>query len=198
MIKSNILVLWGGGLDGIGNINPNGSAEFNIWIDPHAAHFILTSPTIASKCILSPLNLTHKAIATEYIIEEGIYPPDLRHQKLRTLFFELFEFFKKTYRDNQGFKLGPPLHDPMTLFPLLQFYKYDSQDVINFKYARMDLDVITDLSDPDAGMIIPNKEYEDNSENKGVMVGYDINIDYFWAQIIDCLNFAQESSTIED
>lgn len=205
----------GGSFNGLGNKNPNQSAEFNIWIDPHAAEFILTNPFISSKCILSPLNLTHKAIATNEIIEEKVYPPQLNKQKLRTLFYELFLFFKKTYKDVQGFTNGPPIHDPMTLYPLLQFYNYESSDIVRFKYMKMDIDIITDLDSDDAGMIFSVKEYNDplqlnDSEyengmqyqnltaNPGVIVGYDINIDYFWEQILDCLTRAQESSTIED
>lgn len=211
--KIKFISIMGGSFNGVGNKNPNQSAEFNIWIDPHAAHYILTNPLFASKCILSPLNLTHKAIATKEIIENKIYPIQLRKENLRTLFYELFLFFKKTYKDNQGFINGPPIHDPMTLYPLLQFYNYESSNIINFKYMKMDVDIITDLKDDDAGMVFALKEYNDPKMNEndyeglfdenltsrpGVIVGYDININYFWDQISDCLALAQESSTIED
>ncbi|CAL9735812.1 uridine nucleosidase [Monosporozyma servazzii] len=211
--KIKFISIMGGSFNGLGNKNPNQSAEFNIWIDPHAAHYILTNPIFSSKCILCPLNLTHKAIATKEIIENKIYPMQLRKQNLRTLYYELFLFFKKTYKDNQGFINGPPIHDPMTLYPLLQFYNYESSDIINFKYMKMDVDIITDLKDDDAGMIFALKEYNDPPMNAteseglfdenltsrpGVIVGYDININYFWDQISECLALAQESSTIED
>lgn len=214
--KIRFISIMGGSFNALGNKNPNHSAEFNVWVDPHAAAFLLTHPLISSKCILSPLNLTHKAIATNEIIEEKMYPSQFHKQKLRTLFYELFVFFKKTYNDVEGFTKGPPIHDPMTLFPLLQFYNYESSDIVRFKFMKMDLDIITDLNSDDAGMIFPIKEYSDSLQSDdesgyeediqyqnltttpGVIVGYDINIDYFWEQILDCLTLAQDSSTIED
>lgn len=212
--KIRFISIMGGSFNELGNKNPNQSAEFNIWIDPHAAEFVLTNPLIAPKCILSPLNLTHKAIATKEIIEEKIYPPQLHKERLRTLFYDLFLFFQKTYKNVQGFTNGPPIHDPMTLYPLLQFYNYKSSDVVGFKYMKMDIDIITDLNNEDAGMIFSIKEYDDPFQSSddgyedgvqyqnlttspGVIIGYDINIDYFWEQILNCLTLAQKSSTIE-
>ncbi|CAI4931848.1 BEM_collapsed_G0012930.mRNA.1.CDS.1 [Saccharomyces cerevisiae] len=64
--------IMGGGLHGLGNCNPNLSAEFNVWIDPDAANYIFRDPDVKDKCIVVPLNLTHKAIAT-YKVNEMIY-----------------------------------------------------------------------------------------------------------------------------
>ncbi|CCF58504.1 hypothetical protein KAFR_0E03530 [Kazachstania africana CBS 2517] len=197
--KIKFISIMGGGI-GIGNKNINLSAEFNIWVDPQAAQFVLKDPILKDKCILSPLNLTHKAIANEIIFQRILADG---HSKLRRLYFELFEFFYHTYKDIQGFSSGPPVHDPMTLYPILEFYEIESQDIVNFQYKRMDLEVITDLKDPDVGKIYPIVQYDEtlqhglNISGIGTIVGFDINIDYFWDQVLESLELAAKHSTID-
>ena len=52
-----------GGSFGFGNITPY--AEFNFHTDPHAAKLVIQE--LSNKVILSPLNFTHKVIATSEI-----------------------------------------------------------------------------------------------------------------------------------
>ncbi|CCK69556.1 trifunctional uridine nucleosidase/nicotinamide riboside hydrolase/nicotinic acid riboside hydrolase KNAG_0C04540 [Huiozyma naganishii CBS 8797] len=186
--------IMGGAFSGVGNKNFNNSAEFNVWLDPHAADFLLRDPLVKDKCILTPLNLTHKAIMTEQInkLVRGTH-----HNNLRLLYYQLFEFFKKTYKDVQGFQDGPPLHDPMTLFPLLQFYNADDAEAIGFKFKRLDIGVVTDLEDLDAGKTFVLKEHAVDGE-QGTIVGTDINLKVFWEQILHCLDKAERFSTIEE
>ncbi|CCD22583.1 trifunctional uridine nucleosidase/nicotinamide riboside hydrolase/nicotinic acid riboside hydrolase NDAI_0A04260 [Naumovozyma dairenensis CBS 421] len=184
--------IMGGGF-GLGNKNINLSAEFNIWVDPHAANFIFHDTEVKTKCILIPLNLTHMAIATKdievKILGDG-------NSKLRKLFFELFQFFGHTYKDIQGFDDGPPVHDPLTLLPLLECYGWYPSSTIQFEYRRMDVNVIDDLKAPDVGRIFSVKEYPRNS-NEGIIVGRHLNISFFWDQVLDALDHAQKHSTIE-
>jgi purine nucleosidase len=53
------IVLMGGGYFEGGNITP--SAEFNIFVDPHAAHVVFTSGVPLT---MAPIDCTYKAILT--------------------------------------------------------------------------------------------------------------------------------------
>ncbi|QLL30695.1 hypothetical protein HG536_0A05100 [Torulaspora globosa] len=183
--------IMGGGFD-VGNRNSHDSAEFNIWIDPHAANFIFSDPDIKNKCILLPLNVTHKAIATAEV-QERIHANG--RSKMRELFYELFKFFEHCYKDAQGFD-HPPTHDPLTLMPLLEFYGWEASSVIQFSYRRLDIYAVEHENSPDLGKTCIEKEYE-LSEGAGIMVGFDLNIEYFWEQVYNALNQAEQASTIE-
>lgn len=189
MIK--FISIMGGGF-GVGNRNPNKSAEFNIWIDPHAANFILSDPEIKDKCILLPLNVTHKAIANEEV-QDRIRGDG--KSNLRKLFYELFQFFAHTYKDAQGFDF-PPTHDPLTLIPLLEFYGWESHSAIQFTYKRLDLYAIEDTVSRDLGKTCVLREYQPH-ECQGTMVSFDLNISFFWEQVFSALNRAEKLSTIE-
>ncbi|EDO14836.1 hypothetical protein Kpol_364p8 [Vanderwaltozyma polyspora DSM 70294] len=193
-LKSKIkyISIMGGGFS-VGNINNNKSAEFNIWVDPHAANFLFSDREIKDKCVLTPLDLTHKAIATNTVMETilGSNPSNLRR-----MYYELFQFFSNSYKNAQGFEKGPPVHDPITLIPLLELYGLESPSNIKYSYKRYDLDVIYDEKSDDLGKLIISHEYPDCGCT-GVMVGFDLNIEYFWEQIYFVLNEAEKSSTIE-
>lgn len=190
MIK--YISIMGGGI-GIGNTNKNMSAEFNICIDPQAASFIFGHKVLKDKCILLPLNITHKAIATADILHK-IQGND--GNKLRQLFFELFQFFAHSYKDAQGFDLGPPVHDPLALIPLLEFYKWEPSSRVQFSYKRFDLQVVEDLDSADVGKLCVLREYSPE-DSQGSIVGFDLNFDFFWDQVYEALYLAEKSSTIE-
>lgn len=185
--------IMGGGI-GIGNINENKSAEFNVWIDPEAANFVFKDDVIKNKCILLPLNVTHQAIATNDVVCKI---RGEKENKLRQLFYELFKFFAHSYKDAQGFDLGPPTHDPLTLMPLLEFYNYESTSLVKFDYKRLDLSVVEDSESPDLGKLCVVKEYS-LEDAEGTIVGFNLNMNFFWEQVYQSLNLAENSSTIEN
>ncbi|CAR28007.1 hypothetical protein ZYGR_0N04950 [Zygosaccharomyces rouxii] len=194
-LKSKIkyISIMGGGIE-VGNRNDNCSAEFNVWIDPEAANFILQDPELKDKSILLGLDITHKAIATQQVVDQvrGV----VGKSKLRQLFYELFQFFAHSYEGAQDFKDGPPLHDPLTLIPLLEFYGWAPKSQVQFQYKRLDLRVVDDATHSDFGKTCVIKEYDPN-DKRGTMVGFNANMDFFWKQILDCLAEAEKSSTIE-
>lgn len=100
-LKSRIerISLMGGSLSG-GNWSP--SAEFNILVDPEAAHVVFSS---GLPIIMSPLELTHRALVTTSDIER------IRSIGSRSalLVAGLLDYFWKVY-ERAGF-LGAPLHD---------------------------------------------------------------------------------------
>ncbi|MBG6055966.1 purine nucleosidase [Salinibacterium sp. CAN_S4] len=95
------VVLMGGGVN-VGNWSA--TSEFNIVIDPEAAHIVFNEPWPLT---MVGLDLTHEALATPDVVDAiaavGTAPA--------RFVGELLEFFGETYRDQQGFE-HPPVHDP--------------------------------------------------------------------------------------
>lgn len=95
------VVLMGGGYH---TGNWSAVAEFNIKIDPEAAHIVFNA---GWNVTMVGLDLTHQALATPDVVE--------RFSAMNTpagqFVVELLEFFGKMYKQNQGFDY-PPVHDP--------------------------------------------------------------------------------------
>ena len=95
------VVLMGGGYH-VGNWSA--ASEFNIGIDPEAAHIVFNEPW---KLTMIGLDLTHQALATPDVVAMiaavGTGPA--------RFVLELLEFFGTTYLETQGFE-SPPVHDP--------------------------------------------------------------------------------------
>ncbi|MFZ4894954.1 nucleoside hydrolase [Plantibacter sp. Mn2098] len=95
------VVLMGGGYH-VGNWSA--VAEFNIKIDPEAAHIVFNE---SWPVVMVGLDLTHQALATPAVVEQiaavGTKPAQF--------VVELVDFFRAAYKDAQGFD-APPVHDP--------------------------------------------------------------------------------------
>lgn len=94
-----------GGSAGRGNTQPY--AEFNIYVDPEAAHSVFTSGLPVT---MMGLDVTHQALATEEVRERirALGTP------LARTFADLLGFFAGTYRELWGLP-APPLHDPVAV-----------------------------------------------------------------------------------
>jgi len=95
------VVLMGGGYH-VGNWSA--VAEFNIKIDPEAAHIVFNEKWPLT---MVGLDLTHQALATPEVAAR-IAAIGTRPAKFVT---ELLDFFSLSYKDRQGFD-SPPVHDP--------------------------------------------------------------------------------------
>jgi len=108
-VKNNIerISLMGGGIH---NGNWTSAAEFNILVDPEAAHIVFTSGV---PILMSGLDVTEKAIVhmdeVEALRAEG--------GKVSVLVAELLDFFLKFHLE-LGFD-GAPLHDPCAIATLI-------------------------------------------------------------------------------
>ncbi len=102
------VVLMGGGYH-VGNWSA--VAEFNIKVDPEAAHVVFNEPWPLT---MVGLDLTHQALCTPEAQKqiESVGTP------LSTFVSGLMDFFRKTYQDNQDF-VDPPVHDPCTVAYLI-------------------------------------------------------------------------------
>jgi len=103
-----IVMMGGGSFEG-GNTTP--AAEFNMYVDPHAAHVVFTSGV---PIVMMPLDVTHQAITT----------PD-RLQRFRDLgtpagdaVAGMLGFYDRHDTDKYGIE-GGPLHDPTVIAYLL-------------------------------------------------------------------------------
>ncbi len=103
------IVAMGGGFFEGGNVTP--AAEFNIYVDPHAAHVVFTS---GIPITLMPLDVTHKALASERRVapfrELGTAAGDSVAGMLT--------FFDRHDMEKYGAD-GAPLHDPTTVAYLI-------------------------------------------------------------------------------
>ena len=91
-----------GGAYGTGNWTA--SAEFNIIVDPEAAHIVFNEQW---PVVMVGLDLTHQALATKEV-EEQFAALDTN---VGDFVVGLFGAFRKNYQDAQGFD-DPPVHDP--------------------------------------------------------------------------------------
>ncbi|KAK3674773.1 Uridine nucleosidase 1 [Recurvomyces mirabilis] len=137
-----------------GNWTPN--AEFNIYCDPEAGHAIFSQAKLAAKTVLIPLDVTHQFLATSTVrmgllfgAAQSISPErtiaDVSPH--RRLFFEIATFFAKTYADIFGFKLGPPVHDPLAVVAAFRpdlFVYNDSKDPSASQAERFHVQVVTE------------------------------------------------------
>ena len=104
------IVLMGGGFFEGGNTTP--AAEFNIYVDPHAADVVLKSGV---RTVMMPLDLTHKALTTTARVA-AIRAIGTRPAIAIT---EMLEFFERFDESKYGTD-GGPLHDPCVIAYLLK------------------------------------------------------------------------------
>ena len=104
------IVLMGGGLFEGGNVTP--TAEFNIYVDPHAADIVLKC---GAPIVMMPLDVTHKALTTA----KRIAAFRALGTKVGVATAELLEFFERFDEDKYGTD-GGPLHDPCVIAYLLK------------------------------------------------------------------------------
>jgi purine nucleosidase len=113
------IVMMGGAYFEVGNVTP--AAEFNIYVDPHAADLVLRS---GIPITMIPLDVSHKALTTK--------PRIARLRGLGTrcgrAVAEMLEFFERHDVEKYGAD-GGPLHDPGVIAYLLEPDLYSGRRV---------------------------------------------------------------------
>jgi purine nucleosidase len=104
------IVLMGGGFSEGGNITP--AAEFNMYVDPHAAAIVFGS---GIPLVVMPLDVTHQVLTTRQRLDAiaAIGTPVARAT------VEMLDFFERFDEQKYGSD-GGPLHDPCVIAWLLQ------------------------------------------------------------------------------
>ncbi len=113
------IVMMGGGFAEGGNVTP--AAEFNIYVDPHAARVVFTS---GCKLTLIPLDVTHQALTTPARLERfrAIGTPVGR------ACHDMLSFYRRHDMSKYG-TAGGPLHDPCVIAYLLAPDIFDGKGV---------------------------------------------------------------------
>lgn len=124
------IVLMGGAYFEVGNITP--AAEFNIYVDPEAAHEVFASGV---KLTVMPLDVTHKALTSREIVEDfaAMGTEVGRAVAAWTDFFERFDMEKYG-------SAGAPLHDPCTIAYLIE------PDLFSGRHINVEIETSSDLT----------------------------------------------------
>ncbi|TIU97016.1 MAG: nucleoside hydrolase [Mesorhizobium sp.] len=161
------IVLMGGGFFEGGNVTP--TAEFNIYVDPHAADVVFKS---GIPIVMMPLDLTHKALTTAK-----------RTQAFRklgtrvgTATTEMLEFFERFDEEKYGTD-GGPLHDPCVIAYLLK------PELFSGRNCNVTVEITSELT---MGMTVIDWWGVTKRPNNA-MVMRDIDHDAFFALLLERL-----------
>lgn len=158
------IVAMGGGFFEGGNVTP--AAEFNIYVDPHAAHVVFTS---GIPITLMPLDVTHKALASEV----RVAPFRELGTPAGTSVAGMLTYFDRYDMEKYG-SAGAPLHDPTTVSYLI--------DPSLFSGRRCHVEIVRD--GPAEGMTMVDWwAVTDNAPN--AMVMNEIDADGFFALLLE-------------
>lgn len=162
------VVLMGGGYH---RGNWSAVAEFNIKVDPEAAHIVFNEPWPLT---MVGLDLTHQALCTPAVqkrIEEIDTP-------LAHFVSGLMDSFRKAYQDNQDFQ-DPPVHDPCTIA-----YLIDSA-VVQTRRCPLDVEIHSELT---LGMTVADlRGPEPSAKDCHTQVATKLDFDKFWDLVTDAI-----------
>jgi len=160
------VVLMGGGYH-VGNWSA--TAEFNIVIDPEAAHIVFNEKWPLT---MIGLDLTHQALATPDVAARiaavGTAPS--------RFVGELLEFFAHSYQDAQGFD-HPPVHDPCAVAFVID------PTVMTVRKTPLDVELAGTLT---LGMTVADFRAAPPADCT-TQVAVDLDHEKFWALIVDAL-----------
>lgn len=160
------VVLMGGGYH---TGNWSAVAEFNIKVDPEAAHIVFNEPW---QVTMVGLDLTHQALATPEVEGKvkaiGSSPADF--------VVGLFGAFRKNYKDAQGFD-NPPVHDPCAVAYLID------PTVMTTVKAPVDVELNGALT---TGMTVADFRAPAPADCH-TQVAVKLDADKFWSLVIDAV-----------
>lgn len=161
------LVMMGGGFFEGGNTTP--AAEFNIYVDPHAAHVVFTS---GIPIVMMPLDVTHKALTT----------PD-RLEAFRSLGTPagdavggMLGFYDRWDMEKYAFP-GGPLHDPTVIAYLLE------PDLFAGKHVPVEIDI---APGPTLGMTVVDW-WGVTGKSANALVMNEVDADGFYTLLVEAI-----------
>ncbi|SUC25638.1 Pyrimidine-specific ribonucleoside hydrolase rihB [Providencia rustigianii] len=160
------VVLMGGGYH-VGNWSP--VAEFNIKIDPEAAHIVFNETWPLT---MVGLDLTHQALATPEVVAKIA---DIG-TNCSQFVVELLDFFGKMYKQAQGFD-APPVHDPCAVAYVID------PSVMTTQKVPVNIELTGTLT---LGMTVADFRYP-IPEDCHTQVAVKLDRDKFWKMVIDAL-----------
>jgi purine nucleosidase len=124
------IVLMGGGYFEQGNVTP--AAEFNIYVDPHAAATVFGS---GIPIVMMPLDVTHKALTTRVRVEAF----RAMGTAVGTATAELLDFFERFDEAKYGSD-GGPLHDPCVIAWLIR------PELFSGRHCNVEIETASELT----------------------------------------------------
>ncbi|SDC54552.1 nucleoside hydrolase [Streptomyces prasinopilosus] len=160
------VVLMGGGYH---EGNWSAVAEFNIIIDPEAAHIVFNAGWPVT---MVGLDLTHQALATPEVAKRiaavGTKPAEFVG--------ELLDFFGATYKEAQGFE-HPPVHDPCAVAYVID------PGVMTVRRAPVDVELTGGLT---LGMTVTDFRAPAPADCR-TQVAVELDRERFWDLVVDAL-----------
>jgi purine nucleosidase len=159
------IVLMGGGFFEGGNVTP--AAEFNIYVDPHAADVVLRSGV---PIVMMPLDVTHKALTTSRRISAF----RALGNKAGLATAQMLEFFERFDEEKYGTD-GGPLHDPCVIAYLLK------PELFKGRHCNVTVETGSELT---MGMTVIDW-WGVTSRQKNALVMRDIDADGFFDLLVE-------------
>ena len=161
------IILMGGAYFEVGNITP--AAEFNIYVDPHAAQIVFASGV---PVIMMPLDVTHKALTRTDRVAA------LRAIGNRTgvAVAEMLEFFERFDEAKYGSD-GGPLHDPCTVAWMI------APDIFDGRPCNVEIETASPLT---MGMTVVDWWQVSSRPHNALVIG-DLDADRFFSLITERL-----------
>jgi inosine-uridine nucleoside N-ribohydrolase len=156
-----------GGAIGLGNVTP--SAEFNIHFDPEAADEVFRA---GIPITLVPLEVTHRALATESVIARiaALDSPVAR------MSVALMRFFAETYLRVFGFE-APAVHDPCAVAAVID------PAIVPARAMNVAIDTVSSMSLGRTACDV----YGRTGRAPNADVGMGLDVDRFWGEMIAAL-----------
>lgn len=161
------IVIMGGAYFEVGNVTP--TAEFNIYVDPHAADIVFKS---GIPLVVMPLDVTHKALVTA-----------ARNDAFRALgnpvgvaAAQMTDFFERYDREKYG-SAGAPLHDPCVTAYLI------APELFTGRHINVEIETMSELT---LGMTVADWWGVTGRVPNALFMG-DLDADGFFALLTDRL-----------
>ncbi len=124
------IVCMGGAVKELGNTTP--AAEFNIYVDPHAAKIVVDSDV---PLIMMPLDVTHKALVTPSRLQDfkNLNSP------VGNACGGMLDYFNRFDMTRYGFD-GGPLHDPCVIAYLIE------PEIFRGRKVHLEIEVSSELT----------------------------------------------------
>lgn len=160
-------IIWMGGSTGRGNVGAY--PEFNAWVDPEAADYVVRSGVPLT---MVGLNISHQALITEDVIERiGAVG-----NATGAFGVELLRFFCNSYNEVEGMREGP-LHDPITVAIAID------RAVASIERAHVGVETAGTLTSGATCVDL----HDMLGKEKNVDVAITLDVDRFWDLILDAV-----------
>jgi len=165
--KIKKIVLMGGAMREGGNVTP--SAEFNIYVDPHAADVVMRC---GRPIVVFGLDVTHKVMTTP----ERIAKIRALGNKVSKVSANMLDFFGK-FDSEKYHSQGGPLHDPCTIAWLLE------PEMFKLKPCHVEIEIQSELTMGHTAVDFWNV----TGKSENAIWAYDVDDERFFALLTERL-----------